>query len=155
MNTTKNIVKEQSNIICMCQHTAKQTIYLEIFQNKMKSKINLYEDIEFRRKKRIRTIWDFDSAKRKMVKLFCQIYFWNENCRSRCEYIGWYMKQTIFVKSKENKDYIFNLNDIFTALYCDISSEMLFERYKNNEYLMNNWHEEQSLKSFYLSYFEN
>ena len=31
MNTEKHIVKEQLNIICMCQHTAKQTIYLEMF----------------------------------------------------------------------------------------------------------------------------
>lgn len=120
----------------------------------MKQKINLLENSEYRRKKRVRTVWDFDSAKRKMVKLFCQIYFWNENCRSRMEYIGWYMKKTIYVV-KEKNEFIFSIEDIFTALYCDISSEMLFERYKNNEYLMNNWHKEQSLKSFYLSYFEN
>lgn len=136
MNTTKHVAKEQLNIICMCQHTAQQTIYLEIF-NKM--------DENTRRIKRSRALTEYQTWCERIVNLFCKIYFWNWKNRNRCQYLAWYMKESIVVEDK----YYFHISEVRIALVYDISPEILFERYKNVEEANNNNEAHLSLRDYF------
>lgn len=188
MNTTKNIVKEQSNIICMCQHTAQPTIYLEIFNknendffrtnrscdyhdlrccidctyskdNRMCKNASLRNavilllfvakikmDEKTRRIKRHRALTEYQTWCERIVNLFCKIYFWNCKNRDRCEYLAWYMKRTIVV----NEKYYFHIADIRVALTYDISSEILFDRYKYIEEANENNETHLTLKDYFF-----
>lgn len=106
------------------------------------------ENSDFRRWKRANALAEFNNSQDKLVRLFCRIYFWNSNCWEWCQYLSWYLKDTIYVKDK----YYFHMRDIRFALSYDVPKEELMKWYKICEDLMDNWHERTpSLRDFYLN----